>query len=504
MLAPVGPSDVPRTCPVASRTTTLAVVDPTSAPATYRVIPPRAAGAPATRRTRQSGSSAAPRSSTEGRPGPTRPSAWGGPRLGAGRRRGAALASGQGVAEVRLPHGEAPAALHGVDDERVRLVLLQVPPQEVQSEAEVPVRVRVHRVLGDALERPRGVVEDPLVEKAADLRIRGGDAADPPPLEQLPERAEVGPWRRALDHDAELLLRDWAAPLVDPRPEVLEQEAVVLRAPLRPAQDVEGGHVEDRLEVRVAGRGVRLGGVEHLDPPPLRFHGLPKDASQPLAVERDPGDALAHRRQLLELRRDVVDVRLRGRTLAEVRDVKHEQLRAVEVGERLEPLHERVAPGEVAHEEVRLRELPERALAVREHEADVVLHVPAHVAGVPEVLRAQDVVPRDLLDPALKRVDLRIHGEHVEALRELDDVPRHEQVRDLAPVPALIAQAVIVLREELLLQRLPRVLRARRHRLRCGHHGLTQTGSTPRTSRPACARCRTWSSSPRTRQIGRA
>src|SRR4030067_894755 len=100
----------------------------------------------------------------------------------------------------------------------------------------------------------------------------------------------------------------------------------------------------------------------------------------------------------------------------------------------------------------RLREFSERGLAVTEEEADFVLHIPAHVARVPEVLRLQDVWARDLLDPALERVDLRVHDREVEDAQEVHDVPRDEHVRDRLPALVRGREVRVVLPQEVLLE----------------------------------------------------
>src|SRR3989304_2880132 len=104
-----------------------------------------------------------------------------------------------------------------------------------------------------------------------------------------------------------------------------------------------------------------------------------------VTVERHAGNPRAHVRKFLQLTHDVRNILGRRASFPQVRDVEDEQLRAIEMGERLEPLHERVAARVVAYKEVRLRQLAERAHPIREHEADVVLHVAAYVARVSEV-----------------------------------------------------------------------------------------------------------------------
>src|SRR3990172_681772 len=73
--------------------------------------------------------------------------------------------------DEELPGGEAVAALDRVDQQAVRLVLLDVPADHVDPLREVEVGVAAGAVLGQRLERPVGVVPEAEVVHAADLRV---------------------------------------------------------------------------------------------------------------------------------------------------------------------------------------------------------------------------------------------------------------------------------------------------------------------------------------------
>src|SRR3989304_7572021 len=117
------------------------------------------------------------------------------------------------------------------------------------------------------------------------------------------------------------------APLLLASPELLEEEPVVLHAPLRPAEDVQRSHVEHRLEVRVVRRRVRLRGLQGFDPQPFRLHGQLEGLAEATPVERDAGNPGANGRELFELCDNVVHVLLRSLPVPQVRAVEADKLR---------------------------------------------------------------------------------------------------------------------------------------------------------------------------------
>ena len=196
------------------------------------------------------------------------------------------------------------------------------------------------------------------------------------------------------------------------------------------AQHVDGAHHVDRVEVGVEGRRVALAELLGARVALLGPRGVAEDLAQLVDVELLPGHRLAERDQLLELRHDVGDVgRARLGGPAE-RDVQHEELRARDVRQVLEPLHVHVAADVVAHGDRGVRQRLARPHAALEEQADVGLDVRAVVARVARLLGLEDQGQRLLPDGVLERRHLGEHRQDVAGAQELDAVAGdHERAR---------------------------------------------------------------------------
>ena len=143
----------------------------------------------------------------------------------------------------------------------------------------------------------------------------------------------------------------------------------------------------------------------------------------------------------------------RGLAAALIRHVQHGQRAVVLLLEELEPLEEGEAPGVGEQQQRGIGQ----ALARRPHvallgHAEVALDVRADVLGVPELLGGGDIAPGLLAHRVLQRVDLGQHREDVEAQQQLGQVPGHEGVGILRPLPIGPGELAVVVGEHGLLQ----------------------------------------------------
>ncbi len=169
--------------------------------------------------------------------------------------------------------------------------------------------------------------------------------------------------------------------------------------------------------------------------------------------------------------------------------VQHGHRAVVLLAQDLEPLHEGEAAGVGQQQQVRLGQpLAGRADVARFHHAHVALDVGADVLGVPELLGQGDVLARLAAHRRLQRVDLRQHGQQVEAAQQLGQIARNEGVHRFLARVARAGQAREVLGDHVLLPQLAAVFH-------CG--GVLAHASTPLHSLiesakvPACSRI-TW------------
>src|SRR6266496_827613 len=138
--------------------------------------------------------------------------------------------------DQQLSRREAVAALDRVDQEAVRLVILEVVGQEIDAHRQAAVGVAAEAVFGESLQRLVGIVTEAEIVDAADLAVARGDDHGAFIVEHLPELAEVGVIRRALDHEPIFLLahvavgRHRALALGDAIVDLVPEKAVVSMA----------------------------------------------------------------------------------------------------------------------------------------------------------------------------------------------------------------------------------------------------------------------------------
>ena len=120
--------------------------------------------------------------------------------------------SGPARAPFHLPENhelagaEGIAALDGVDEQPVRVVVPDIAGEHLHPARQAEVRVAPHAVVRERLQRAGGIMSEAGVVNAADLRIAGGHDHRPLVGEHLPEFPEAGPVGRSLHHEAEPLL----------------------------------------------------------------------------------------------------------------------------------------------------------------------------------------------------------------------------------------------------------------------------------------------------------
>jgi hypothetical protein len=120
-------------------------------------------------------------------------------------------------------------------------------------------------------------------------------------------------------------------------------------------------------------------GFEDLYPVALGAGREGEVLAQIVDVEAPAGQLLAQDDQLAHLAHYVGEVGGIDRVVAPIGHVEHEQRRAVEFRQRLEPLHVGPAAAVVADQEVGWRQVAHRRLVAAVQQADVVLDVAAHV-----------------------------------------------------------------------------------------------------------------------------